>query len=325
LPPGAPPPIVLTTPGAQPARPCALSDHALTIQRPLRLRHLLGEFQQSQSEHSDVPSVARLIGINILAADDHELNRIVLEDILSNEGAQTTFVVNGREAVDQVKERPRAFDLVLMDVQMPLMDGHEATRRIHEIVPALPVIGLTAHALGEERDKCLAAGMVEHITKPIDIDHLVSAILHQLRKKEAPVSVDRSNQLQAKLKESSVPSINWPALAERFNHRQAFIKKLLVTVKQSLAETPAKLRDAVNQEDFETLAFMTHTLKGASGNISADALYQLAWQAEDCARHGRPEALPLALQTADALEEILRTLNDESLPDELDALLKCNG
>ena len=323
-PPGSPPPIVLTTPGEVADRPCALSDLAFAIQRPLRLRHLLGEFQQSQSEHSDFPSVARLIGVSILAADDNELNRIVLDDILSNEGAQITFVVNGREAVDLVRDHPRGFDLVLMDVQMPLMDGHEATRRIHAIAPALPVIGLTAHALGEERDKCLAAGMVAHITKPIDIDHLVTTILHQLGKREAPVSVDRSNRARPNLKESSTSSINWPALAERFNHRQAFIQKLLVTVKQSLAETPAKLRDAVNREDFETLAFMMHTLKGTCGNIRADALYQLAKQADDSARHGRPEALTLAMQTADALEEILRTLSDESLPSELASLLKYN-
>ncbi|MBT9521855.1 MAG: PAS domain S-box protein [Dechloromonas sp.] len=323
-PPGSLRPFVLTTPGKQSDQPCVLSDHAFTIQRPLRLRHLLGEFQQGQSGHGDFSSVARLIGINILAADDNELNRIVLEEILSNEGAQTTFVVNGREAVDQVKDHPRGFDLVLMDVQMPLMDGHEATRRIHEITPTLPVIGLTAHALGEERDKCLAAGMEGHITKPIDIDNLVTTILHQLGKKEAPISVDRSKQARANLEESSPASINWPALAERFNHRQAFIQKLLVTVKQSLAETPAKLRDAVNREDFETLAFMTHTLKGTCGNIHADALYQLAKQADDSARHGRPEALTLAMQTADALEEILRTLSDESLPSELASLLKYN-
>ncbi|MDP2880412.1 MAG: PAS domain S-box protein [Azonexus sp.] len=323
-PPGSPLPIVLTTPGQQTDQPCALSDHAFTIQRPLRLRHLLGEFQQSQSGHGDFPSVARLIGISILAADDHELNRIVLEDILSNEGAQITLVANGREAVDQVKEHPRAFDLVLMDVQMPLMDGHEATRRIREIAPALPVIGLTAHALGEERDKCLAAGMVAHITKPIDIDHLVTTILQQLRKKEAPVSVDRSNQARPSPKESGTASINWPALAERFNHRQAFIEKLLLTAQQSLAEIPAKLRDAANREDFETLAFMLHTLKGASGNINADALYQLARQAEDSALHRRPETLLLTMQTADALEELLRTLSDESLPSELASLLNCN-
>ncbi|MDP3639243.1 MAG: PAS domain S-box protein [Azonexus sp.] len=322
-PPGSLRPIILTTPGAQTERPCALSDHGLTIQRPLRLRHLLGDLEPQPSSHSDVPSVARLIGVSILAADDNELNRVVLDDILNNEGARVTFVVNGQEAVDQVKDQPRAFDLVLMDIQMPVMDGHEATRRIHEITPALPVIGLTAHALGEERDKCLAAGMVEHITKPIDIDHLVVTILRYLSKKEAVLAVDRSNHQRLPCPSSLAP-INWSALAERFNHRQAFIKKLLVTVRQSLAETPAKLRDAVNQEDFETLAFLAHALKGASGNISADTLFELARQTEDSARHARPEALLLAMQAANALEEILRALNDEGLPNELDALLKCH-
>ena len=85
---------------------------------------------------------------------------------------------NGRAAVDQVIEKgSAAFDLVLMDIQMPEMDGYEATRRILELVPGLPIVGQTAHALAEEREKCLAAGMADHIAKPIDADALLSLVL----------------------------------------------------------------------------------------------------------------------------------------------------
>ncbi|MCP5245081.1 MAG: response regulator [Burkholderiales bacterium] len=70
-----------------------------------------------------------------------------------------------------------AFDIVLMDVQMPVMDGHEATRQVQMIAPKLPIIGLTAHALQEEREKCLASGMVEHVTKPINPEFLMATIL----------------------------------------------------------------------------------------------------------------------------------------------------
>ncbi|MEN8177768.1 MAG: ATP-binding protein [Pseudomonadota bacterium] len=119
----------------------------------------------------------QLSGLRILAAEDVELNRIILEDLLEQEGARVVFAEDGQQALDRLEELGvTSFDLVLMDVQMPVMDGYEATRQIREMAPGLPVIGLTAHALAEERKKCLATGMVEHITKPIDPNSLIAAI-----------------------------------------------------------------------------------------------------------------------------------------------------
>jgi CheY-like chemotaxis protein len=120
----------------------------------------------------------RLAGLRILAAEDVEVNQLILEDILVHEGAHVVFADNGQQALDRLEEAGvTAFDAVLMDVQMPVMDGHEAARRMREMAPELPIIGLTAHALAEEREKCLAAGMVDCATKPIDIDTLVNVIL----------------------------------------------------------------------------------------------------------------------------------------------------
>ncbi len=118
-----------------------------------------------------------LAGIAVLVAEDNAVNRLVLEEMLLGAGARVALAGNGREAVERLVQAGRgAFDVVLMDVQMPEMDGYEATRRIVEFAPGLPIIGQTAHALAEERDKCLAAGMVAHIAKPVDIDDLVAAI-----------------------------------------------------------------------------------------------------------------------------------------------------
>jgi CheY-like chemotaxis protein/nitrogen-specific signal transduction histidine kinase len=92
-------------------------------------------------------------------------------------GAQLVQAANGRLAVERfVADGPGAYDVVLTDIQMPEMDGYETTRRLHAIAPGLPVIGLTAHAMSEERDRCLAAGMVEHVAKPIDLDRLVAVL-----------------------------------------------------------------------------------------------------------------------------------------------------
>ncbi|MDP2812064.1 MAG: PAS domain S-box protein, partial [Rhodocyclaceae bacterium] len=118
-----------------------------------------------------------LSGVSVLAADDVDINRLVLEDLLVHEGAHVVFAENGQQALERLEQAGvTAFDVVLMDVQMPVMDGFEATRRIRAIAPALPVVGLTAYALAEEREKCLAAGMADVVTKPINIRVLVAAI-----------------------------------------------------------------------------------------------------------------------------------------------------
>lgn len=121
---------------------------------------------------------ARLSGISVLVAEDNEVNQLILTNFLTHEGAKVVMVENGRKAVEQVIQNGRdAFDIVLMDIQMREMDGHEATRRILELAPGLPIIGQTAHALAEEREKSLAAGMLDQIAKPISIDVLVATVL----------------------------------------------------------------------------------------------------------------------------------------------------
>ena len=118
-----------------------------------------------------------LAGLRVLAAEDIAVNRLILEDMLALHGAQVSFAENGQQAVDLLRESGvEAFDLVLMDVQMPVMNGYDATRQISAFAPGLPVIGLTAHVLEEEKQMCLDAGMLDHLTKPLDAETLVSTI-----------------------------------------------------------------------------------------------------------------------------------------------------
>lgn len=119
----------------------------------------------------------RLRGLRVLAAEDNEVNCLVLESMLEYEGAEVVFVSNGQEAVDAMqKSDATGYHAVLMDVQMPVMDGLEATRRITALNTGVPVIGLTAHALEEERERCRDAGMVAHVAKPVEIDELVAVL-----------------------------------------------------------------------------------------------------------------------------------------------------
>ncbi len=119
----------------------------------------------------------RLAGLRVLAAEDNQINQWVLAELLHIEGIAVTMVDSGQGALDCLMQNgPQAFDLVLMDIQMPGMDGYETTRRIKAMAPHLPVIGQTAHAMAEERIKCLNAGMVDLVVKPINLEVLVQTV-----------------------------------------------------------------------------------------------------------------------------------------------------
>ena len=119
-----------------------------------------------------------LAGWRILVAEDVDINREIMGEILTDAGAVVSFAEDGAQAVDAVRRRGgQDYDAVLMDIQMPVMSGTDATRAIRSLAPELPVIGQTAHAMLEERSACMAAGMVDLITKPIDPDALVAMII----------------------------------------------------------------------------------------------------------------------------------------------------
>ncbi len=236
----------------------------------------------------------QLAGLRILAAEDVEINRLVLGDLLAHEGAQTVFAQDGQQAVDLVSQQGGAFDVVLMDIQMPVMDGFEATRRIHENAPRLPVIGLTAHALPEERELCLAAGMVEHVTKPVTPEVLIAAIL--------------AHAGTAVAADGAAP-IDWEALSVRYDGRQDFIGKLLATFLESHRGIPERLRQAAGGRDLEGIRAIAHGLKGSAGNIEAVGVRDLARQTEEAARGAADSAPALAEELAGMLETLLAELD----------------
>ncbi len=135
---------------------------------------------------SPVDRAGELDGACVLVAEDNDINRQIMDRLLRRLGMTVRFALTGREAVDLVLADPAAFDVVIMDVQMPVMDGLEATRLIRGRVDAdtLPIIAMTAHALEEERQQCLAAGMNDHLTKPVDPKGLTRTLarwVHRVR------------------------------------------------------------------------------------------------------------------------------------------------
>ena len=267
---------------------------------------------------------SRLTGLRFLAADDVDMNRLLLEDILLHEGAQVVFAEHGREAVEHILNAGTdVFDAVLMDVQMPVMDGYEATRQILQLFPGLPIIGLTAHALREHRDKCLATGMVDQVTKPIDEDVLVATILKHLaprkstpRSYPAPQAIEVSEAQSLLVEAGSSLSatvgktkmIDRVALLRRYNGRQAFVDKVSASIRESHQDAPEKLRRAIREGDLETLKFEAHKLKSLGGGMEAAALLQQAIATEDALHTGSGDIAASAGRLADLLAGFLAEL-----------------
>ena len=298
-------------------------DRVVVLERPLRVRHVLEALDAGVSGVASAPDHARLAGLRVLAAEDNEVNRVVLQELLELEGAQLVQAANGRLAVERfVADGPGAYDVVLTDIQMPEMDGYETTRRLHAIAPGLPVIGLTAHAMSEERDRCLAAGMVEHVAKPIDLDRLVAVLRPYVPLRggvfaaapvvdvpSVPAPVEPvAGETQPALEATSAGPVDWPGLMIRFKGRREFVDKLASIVVKTHRDTPSRLRESSAQGDLDAIAFTAHSLKGMGGNLMATSLRHLATRTEDAARRGDSDTPALAIQLAGVLELTLSAL-----------------
>lgn len=222
---------------------------------------------------SDSDREQRLKSMNFLAAEDVEINRLILADLLHQQGAHVLFAENGQEVVDIIKQRgEKHFHAILMDIQMPVMDGYEATKIINTMHPEIIIIGLTAHALGEEKSRCLASGMVDHITKPIDPEKLVSVILKHTQKANPALNtlVKSNSGHQAESSESdelgSLPGIDIEAGLNIVRGN----KKLFIKLLKRFHEKQPFTIDSIQNNDQSTMDVViqqAHALKGVSGNL----------------------------------------------------------
>ncbi|HET8695691.1 MAG TPA: response regulator, partial [Aquabacterium sp.] len=218
---------------------------------------------------------------------------------------------NGQQAVELAELASAPFDVVLMDVQMPVMDGLTATRKIKEVHPELPVIGQTAHALKEEMDKCHAAGMVATVNKPIELDDLVTVII-----KTIDADSKRRNQpgRHAHITPPSVPEaplIDVAALKQRYARKPEFAERLIIAFLRHHLNESSKLRSCALAQDYDGIEEIAHRLKGSTGNIGARAVMRHAHDTQELAYAKQVQALDHARQLADQLDKIILALQSE--------------
>ncbi|WP_313042437.1 ATP-binding protein [Acinetobacter sp.] len=222
-------------------------------------------------------------GLHILAVDDHLPNLIVLEALLSELNVKTTKALSGQEAIEIIQARQEqglaAFDLIFMDIQMPVMSGVDTTRAIRSLESTfenhkrLPIIALTAHALSDEKQKLLQSGMDDYVTKPIQMDQIIQILTQWTTDnfKKVPV-LERSSVIEA-----LEPSIlDWQQSLQLAANKEDLAVDLLKMLVDSFEQETHEMAQLIEDEDFPQLEHVLHRLYGATRYVGAPTLQEVS-------------------------------------------------
>jgi CheY-like chemotaxis protein len=224
----------------------------------------------------------RLKGLRLLVVEDNKINQMVAKGLLTQEGAEVTLAENGQLGVDAVMRADPLFDAVLMDVQMPVMDGYEATQVIRQKLGLhlLPIIAMTANAMASDRAACLAAGMNDHVGKPFELDHLVAMLLRL----GGPSDTGGDGAAHAP-DERAAPTpwrgeLDVAAALERMGGNTTMFSTVVHAFTKDLVQVPAHIAGHFAAGDISAAIRALHTLKGLAAMAGARDLSGLAARLE---------------------------------------------
>ncbi len=282
----------------------AIVNKPITAQQIAQLLNVRTDRQAAASG-----ALAPLAGMRVLLVEDIPTNRLIACEILESFGATVDTAGNGALALRKLLDRNTTFDAVLMDIQMPEMDGLEATRHIrasgrHD---RLPIVAMTAHALDEERQRCLAAGMTDFISKPIDPEQL-----HQMLQRWRPNTEQADTALSQEKKPMTtpdglpeLPGIDRTLGMKRMMNKVALYEKVLRDFHGRFANEAAQIRATWESGDFASAERRAHSTKGLAGTIGATSLQEAALALEYALKEGKAPA-----DVYDRFTEELRTVID---------------
>ncbi len=263
------------------------------------------------------PRQPQLTGLRLLVVEDSPINQQVAREILTHEGAIVEVASNGRQGIDRVAHSEQPFDAVLMDVQMPELDGYATSREIRQRLQltTLPIIAMTANAFAADRQACLAAGMSDHVGKPIDPQILVATILHHCRS-AAPPAPPPPALPPAPPSAAAAPSFTLELALERLGDDHSLFATLVSMFKVHHGGVIELVRAQLQQKDCEGAIRELHMLRGAAATLGAAALTRVAADAEAALRGGSaPSAVAALLVPLQArLDEALQVLSPWELP-----------
>jgi CheY-like chemotaxis protein len=229
-------------------------------------------------------------GIRILLVEDNAVNQQVAAELLESVGASVKIANHGGEAVRILTggDQPPPFDIVFMDLQMPEMDGFTATRllRAEPKLQVLPIIAMTAHALVEERRRCLEAGMNDHVSKPINPDALFATLTRWVRPRQAPTAGTAARPAKP-ADETILPEIEGIDVAgglKRVAGNKRLYRDLLVQFAAKQGDADSQILAAIESGDHKKAERIAHTLKGVAGNIGLRQVFPAAEKLERAIR-----------------------------------------
>jgi two-component system sensor histidine kinase/response regulator len=278
-------------------------------------------------------------GARILVAEDNEINQQVARELLESAGFLVDIANNGREALDRI--RTSSYDVILMDIQMPEMDGLQATQELRRDsrFSKLPVIAMTAHAMAGDREQSLQAGMNDHVTKPIDPDALYAVLARWVQpgQREAGPSTTvpaetgqreaspqqssplvpaaardaQSNRKMIRRESVDIPGIDRETGLKRVAGNEALYRKLLLDFYRDYSSSTTLIRTALAESRVSEAERMVHTLKGVAGNIGAMSLHDAARNLDDALRQAkRVDADPLLTIVESELRVVIDGLKE---------------
>ncbi|MBF0161112.1 MAG: response regulator [Magnetococcales bacterium] len=264
----------------------------------------------------DKTAVIRHVGgATVLLAEDNPINQRVAREMLENLGLTVTVVNNGQEAIHLLLNQ--SFDLVFMDVQMPVLDGYQATRQLRamESFQTLPIIAMTAHALVGDRENCLAAGMSDYMAKPIDLQQLFRLLIRWIKPQGNPVNVSALLTQAAEREDTQkgledLPGIQVQAALAALGATVAFYKEMWRDFARDHQQDTEKIRAALFvTEDADSARLHAHSIKGMAGNLGARRLYAAAHDLELAIAHAHRDEWPRLLELFEqAMVEVLQSV-----------------
>ena len=264
--------------------------------------------------HQGHTTTRRLQGLRVLLVEDNPLNQQVAQGLLQQAGAQVSLAHNGLEAVNLLQTHTASWDVVLMDIQMPIMDGYEATRRIRAMAlqEQPPILAMTANASADDKQACLAVGMNGHLAKPIDAQQLLEALQPYAPSPTDAVPGNAGTSCQSTADAVSASALlptlepldaGWhpgdlDAAVQRLGGNQALYARLLREFIQAQHTCPQHIRQALQAQDVALAERLLHTFKGLAATVGATALSTLAQNAQDILRQKRADSSPAEVAAA---------------------------
>ncbi|MBF0621229.1 MAG: transporter substrate-binding domain-containing protein [Magnetococcales bacterium] len=318
-----PPKIVMVTANDRDDLMARLGDVVVdgTLTKPVSSSTLLDaamvalgyDVEHSSDESGDTLGLELVQGIRgarILLVEDNEVNQQVATELLEMAQLVVTIAENGQLAVDRIKND--SFDAVLMDMQMPVMDGYTASREIRKdpSLNEMAIIAMTANAMAGDREKCLDAGMNDHVAKPIDPKEMFAALARWIKPGERAVPQALLAKQAASMGRDEQETLDLPgfdlksALARMGGNVKAY-RKTLKKVLDAETDAMQRLENSLAVGDTETAVRIAHTLKGVFGNVGATALQLIAGELEAALKASEAQPEALMQQTAVQLNETL--------------------